>query len=130
LLSSHILAEVEKLCDRVTIIRGGRDVETGTLDELRHLTRSTVTARVSGDVGGLRDADGVHNLHIDGERIRFDADDHAIADLLPRLIDLHVAGLTITPPSLEELFMRHYGDDIAAGEDEDAPAGGRRRAGA
>ncbi|MGO1834814.1 MAG: ATP-binding cassette domain-containing protein [Actinomycetaceae bacterium] len=130
LLSSHILAEVEKLCDRVTIIRGGRDVESGTLDELRHLTRSTVTARVSGDVGGLGDADGVHDLVVDGDRIRFDADDHAIADLLPRLIDLRVAGLTITPPSLEELFMRHYGDDIDAGEDEDASVGGRRRAGA
>lgn len=111
LLSSHILAEVEKLCDRVTIIRAGRDVESGTLAELRHLTRSTVTATTSGDTRGLQDLASVHGLQADGRRIRFDVDDTAVADVLPVLTRMDVTGLTITPPSLEDLFLRHYGDE-------------------
>lgn len=113
LLSSHILAEVEKLCDRVTIIRAGRDVETGTLAQLRHLTRSTVaatTATTPPDLQELQDLDGVHDLHVDGDRLRFDVDDTAVATVLPVLTRMGVSGLTITPPSLEDLFLRHYGD--------------------
>lgn len=110
LLSSHILAEVEKLCDRVTIIRAGRDVETGTLAQLRHLTRSTVAATLTSDPSSLRDLEGVHDLHVDGARLRFDVDDTAVAGVLPELTRMGVSGLTITPPSLEDLFLRHYGD--------------------
>lgn len=110
LLSSHILAEVEKLCDRVTIIRAGRDVETGTLAQLRHLTRSTVAATLTSDPSSLRDLEGAHDLHVDGARLRFDVDDTAVAGVLPELTRMGVSGLTITPPSLEDLFLRHYGD--------------------
>ncbi|PYG00203.1 ABC-2 type transport system ATP-binding protein [Georgenia satyanarayanai] len=111
LLSSHILAEVEKLCDTVTIIRAGRDVESGTLAELRHLTRSTVTATTTADLDRVRRAPGVHDLAVDGGRLRFDVDDTAVPQLLPVLAELGVHNLTITPPSLEDQFLRHYGDE-------------------
>jgi ABC-2 type transport system ATP-binding protein len=116
LLSSHILAEVEKLCDTVTIIRAGRDVETGTLAELRHLTRSTVTATTSADPVALSRAVGVHDLTVDDGFLRFDVDNAHVNDVLRLLADHRVENLTIAPPSLEELFMRHYGDEIAAPE--------------
>ena len=110
LLSSHILAEVEKLCDTVTIIRAGRDVESGTLAQLRHLTRSAVTATTSAGPGRLGGLPGVHHLvHEDG-RLGFDVDDARVPEVLRALADLGVQNLTVTPPSLEELFLRHYGD--------------------
>ncbi len=112
LLSSHILAEVEKLCDTVTIIRAGRAVESGTLDELRHLTRSTVTATTDADPAPLRVLEGVHDLAAERGRLRFDIDDRALHDVLPVLTTMAVTGLTITPPSLEDLFLRHYGDEL------------------
>ncbi|MGP9580642.1 MULTISPECIES: ABC transporter ATP-binding protein [unclassified Brachybacterium] len=115
LLSSHILAEVEKLCDTVTIIRAGKDVESGTLAQLRHLTRSTVAATSSADPARLTALDGVHDLVVDGDRLRFDVDDAAMHDVLPALTRMDVTALTITPPSLEDLFLRHYGDDLTAG---------------
>jgi ABC-2 type transport system ATP-binding protein len=118
LLSSHILSEVEALCDRVSIIRAGRLVESGTLAELRHLTRSSVAfARRDGDERTLAVLDGVHDLAIDDGRVRFTVDSDRIAEVLPALGRLGVQGLTVAPPSLEELFLRHYGDDAAlAGE--------------
>ncbi|MDV3222641.1 ABC transporter ATP-binding protein [Intrasporangium sp.] len=112
LLSSHILAEVEKLCDTVTIIRAGRDVETGTLAELRHLTRSTVTATTAADPAALSGATGVHDLTVDDGYLRFDVDNAHVNDVLRLLADTGVENLTIAPPSLEELFMRHYGDEV------------------
>ena len=115
LLSSHILAEVEKLCDTVTIIRAGKDVESGTLAELRHLTRSTVAATTSADAADLAAMEGVHDLVVEGSRLRFDVDDAAVHDVLPVLTRMQTTSLTITPPSLEDLFLRHYGDDLAAG---------------
>lgn len=115
LLSSHILAEVEKLCDTVTIIRAGRDVESGTLAQLRHLTRSTVAATTEADTAALGRTHGVHDLVVEGGRVRFDVDDTAIHDVLPILTGMDVRGLTITPPSLEDLFLRHYGDDLRGG---------------
>ena len=114
LLSSHILAEVEKLCDTVTIIRAGTDVESGTLAQLRHLTRSTVAATTSAEPTQLTTLQGVHDLVVDGDRLRFDVDDAAVHDVLPALTRMGVTALTITPPSLEDLFLRHYGDDLAA----------------
>jgi len=112
LLSSHILSEVEQLCDRVTIIRAGQTVETGTLDELRHLTRTEVTFRAEG-VGeeALAQLPGAHELQVREGRVRFTADSDSLAALLAALARLDVRGLTVAPPSLEELFLRHYGDD-------------------
>ena len=120
LLSSHILAEVEKLCDTVTIIRAGRDVETGTLAELRHLTRSTVTATTTADASAgaamLATATGVHDLTVDDGYLRFDVDNTHVNALLRLLADAGVENLTIAPPSLEELFLRHYGDEVPVEE--------------
>ena len=110
LLSSHILSEVEKLCDSVTIIRAGHDVESGSLAELRHLTRSTVSATTRADASRLAHFDGVHDFNVDRGRVTFDIDGTRIAPLLPELAALGADNLTITPPSLEDLFIRHYGD--------------------
>jgi ABC-2 type transport system ATP-binding protein len=119
LLSSHILAEVEALCDRVSIIRSGRSVESGTLTELRHLTRTSITAELARDGDGLATLDGLHDLELDrrpggGSRAHFDIDSDHLAEALRRLTDLEVRSLTVQPPTLEELFLRHYGDELAA----------------
>lgn len=116
LLSSHILGEVEKLCDTVTIIRAGRDVETGTLSQLRHLTRSAVTATTTADPAALSAAEGVHNLSAEDGYLRFDVDNARVNEVLLLLAGAGVENLTITPPSLEELFLRHYGDAGAVEE--------------
>ncbi|WP_433116942.1 ABC transporter ATP-binding protein [Micromonospora sp. CA-246542] len=108
LLSSHILAEVEALCDRVTIIRNGRDVETGTLSELRHLRRTSIEAELTGPVDGLGQLSGVHDLRVDGQRVRFDVEDAALDSALRRLTEIGVRSLVSQPPTLEELFLRHY----------------------
>jgi ABC-2 type transport system ATP-binding protein len=114
LLSSHILAEVEKLCDRVTIIRAGRTVESGTLEELRHLTRSSVTAVTERDPSVLAGLAGVHGLAVDRHRATFLVDNDHLDTVLRELAGLGVRSLVTTPPSLEELFLRHYGDELAA----------------
>jgi len=118
LLSSHILSEVEKVCDTVTIIRGGRDVESGTLDDLRHLTRSSVTAVVDRDPSAIATMAGVHDLATTengvGTRVTFDVDNAEMGRVLPAVSALGVHSFTAQPPSLEELFMRHYGDELAA----------------
>jgi ABC-2 type transport system ATP-binding protein len=109
LLSSHILAEVEKLCDTVTIIRAGRTVDSGSLAELRHLTRSTVTAVTDADPRPLAGLPGVHGLSVDGDRVTFLVDDADLDGVLRALASLGVRSLVAAPPSLEELFLRHYG---------------------
>jgi ABC-2 type transport system ATP-binding protein len=116
LLSSHIMSEVEQLCDRVSIIRTGRIVETGTLADLRHLTRTEVsfeTAERSPDAAtaGIPDA---HDAVVEDGRLRFTVDSDRVNAVLPVLAERAVAGLRIAPPSLEELFLRHYGDDASA----------------
>ncbi|MBV2364474.1 ABC transporter ATP-binding protein [Streptomonospora nanhaiensis] len=114
LLSSHILSEVEALCDRVSIIRAGRTVETGTLADLRHLSRITVTAVVSSPPDeGLAGLPGVHDLAAEGDRLRLRADPAALPGVCERLAALGVRDLSAQPPTLEELFLRHY--DTAAG---------------
>ncbi|MFG1944166.1 ATP-binding cassette domain-containing protein [Nonomuraea sp. NPDC048826] len=110
LLSSHILAEVEALCDRVTIIRDGRAVESGTLDELRHLQRTTVEARLARPHVGLDALPGVHDLEVNGTRVRFEVDPDRLDPVLRALAEAGVRGLTCHPPTLEELFLRHYQD--------------------
>ncbi|MFV0525833.1 MAG: ATP-binding cassette domain-containing protein [Acidimicrobiales bacterium] len=112
LLSSHILAEVEALCDRVSIIRAGRTVEHGTLDQLRHLTRTSVEAETAHpvDLGGVP---GVHDLRVDGARIECQVDNAALGEVVSRLSAQGVVSLISRPPSLEQLFLRHYGDEAA-----------------
>jgi ABC-2 type transport system ATP-binding protein len=107
LLSSHILSEAEALSDRVTIIRDGRAVETGTLAEMRHLTRDLVDAELAGPVH-LGDLAGVHDLVTDGKRLRCEVEQAALNDVLARLTTVGVRSLTCRPPTLEELFLRHY----------------------
>jgi len=113
LLSSHILAEVEKLCDTVTIIRAGRTVESGTLAELRHLTRTTVTAVTDRDPTGLADLPGVHDLAVEDGRVTFSVDAAHLDPVVRALGTLGVRNLVSTPPSLEDLFLRHYGEELA-----------------
>ncbi|RAO58510.1 ABC transporter ATP-binding protein [Micromonospora saelicesensis] len=114
LLSSHVLAEVEALCDRVSIIREGRTVESGTLTELRHLTRTAVTVETASPVTGLDALPGVHDVHeVDG-RTHLEVEPAHLDELLGQLIRFGVRALTSTPPTLEQLFLRHYGDDPAA----------------
>jgi ABC-2 type transport system ATP-binding protein len=115
LLSSHILSEVEQLCDRVSIIRAGRVVETGTLAELRHLTRTEISFEGT-DAAAAAGIAGAHDASASEGRVRFTVDSDAVAGTLPELTRRNVAGLRIAPPSLEELFLRHYGDDLAAME--------------
>ncbi len=109
LLSSHILAEVEALCDRVTLIREGRAAETGTLDELRHLTRISIRAELAGPAAGLAAVPGVHDLHAHDSSVRFDVDAGALDAALRQLTSVGVRSLVSQPPTLEELFLRHYG---------------------
>jgi ABC-2 type transport system ATP-binding protein len=108
LLSSHILAEVEALCERVSIIRAGRTVDTGTLEELRHLSRTTVIAETASPPEGLDRIPGVHRLQVDGDRVHCQADPGSLEDVLRVLTDAGVRSLESRPPTLEELFLRHY----------------------
>ena len=112
LLSSHILAEVESLCDRVTIIRAGRTVQSGNLSELRHLTRTSMTVETREPAGTLAAIEGVHDLVIDGTRTTMSVDSDAIEPVVARLASLGVTAMVSQPPTLEELFLRHYGDEL------------------
>jgi ABC-2 type transport system ATP-binding protein len=117
LLSSHILSEVEQLCNRVSIIRAGTCVESGTLGELRRLTRTEVSFFAEGvSIERVAALPGVADVATVGGRIRFTAEGEKLSTLLPALAALDVHGLTIAPPSLEELFLRHYGDELAAAD--------------
>jgi ABC-2 type transport system ATP-binding protein len=108
LLSSHILSEVERLADRATIIREGRAVESGTLDELRHLRRSRITATVARVPEGLDTLAGVHDLTVDGTALGCTVDPDALPEVLRRLTEAGVTALTSAPPTLEELFLDAY----------------------
>ena len=112
LLSSHILAEVEKLCDRVTIIRQGRAVQSGTLDEMRHLTRTSIAVSTDRPIQGLDAIDGVHDVAIDDGQVRFDVDSAALDETIRHLSSFGIRSLVSQPPTLEELFLRHYGDEL------------------
>ena len=113
LLSSHILAEVEALCDRVSIIRHGRTVKTGTLTELRHLTRTSISAELAGPPDGLASLPGVHDLRVDGAMVRCQVEPAQLDEVLRRLASVGVRSLVSQPPTLEELFLRHYSDDVS-----------------
>jgi ABC-2 type transport system ATP-binding protein len=108
LLSSHILAEVEALCDRVSIIRKGRRVESGTLAELRHLTRTSIEAELAQAPNGLAALPGVHGLEVNGARVRLEVDTARLQPVLEQLTAAGVRNLVSRPPTLEELFLHHY----------------------
>jgi ABC-2 type transport system ATP-binding protein len=112
LLSSHIFSEVEALCDRVSIIREGRTVEAGTLAELRHLTRTSISVETTKPITGLVELPGVHDVDLDTTRAKFDVDTGELDPVLRYLTRFEVRALASAPPSLEELFMRHYGDKL------------------
>ncbi|MBE1581176.1 ATP-binding cassette domain-containing protein [Amycolatopsis sp. TRM77291] len=114
LLSSHILAEVEALCDKVSIIRNGHTVETGTLAELRHLTRTSISAELAGPPNGLTRLENIHDLKVEGNRVRFDVETRSLDDALRQLTQVGVRSLTSQPPTLEELFLRHYTTEASA----------------
>jgi polyether ionophore transport system ATP-binding protein len=108
LLSSHILSEVEELCDRVSIIRAGCTVDSGSLSELRHLARTAIIAELSRPPAGLDALPGVHGLELDGATVRCQAEQDALESVLRILTDAGVRSLTTRPPTLEELFLRYY----------------------
>jgi len=112
LLSSHILAEVEALCDRVTIIRAGKTVETGSLSELRHLTRTSISVETVAPPGDLAALAGIHDLRVTDHRATFDVDTARLDAAVRQLTRLGIRSLTSRPPTLEELFLRHYGDAV------------------
>jgi len=113
LLSSHILAEVEALCDRVSIIRSGRTVQSGTLAQLRHLTRTTVVAETARRAHDLSTLPGVHNPEFLDGRVTFDVDSDDLDAAMRVLTTVGLRSLTAHPPTLEELFLRQYGDQVA-----------------
>lgn len=108
ILSSHILSEVEKLADRVAVIRKGEIVETGTLDDLRHLIRYQYKVETEKEAVGLKELSSVHDLQIKENEATFQADSDAIDEILKTLLLYGVKKLEATPPTLEDLFMRHY----------------------
>ncbi|MGO4419174.1 DUF4162 domain-containing protein, partial [Streptomyces sp. MCAF7] len=102
----------EALCDRVSIIRKGRTIETGSLAELRHLTRTSVTAELAGSPNGLSTLPGIHDLDVQGKRVKLQVDTDKLDAVVRQLSEAGVRSLISTPPTLEELFLRHYQDDI------------------
>jgi ABC-2 type transport system ATP-binding protein len=116
LLSSHILAQVEKLADRVSIIRQGSIVQTGTLSELRHLTRTTIEVDTTMPFAVLEQVPGIHDLEIIDGRVRFAAEGDHLGDVVRALSGFEIRGLTSHPPTLEELMLRHYGDDLTGAD--------------
>ena len=108
LLSSHILAEVEALCDRVSIIRNGKTVESGSLDELRHLRRPSISADLTRSGSWLNGVPGIHNLRVQDHHVEFEVDPERLTEVLSKLTELGVRSLVSQPPTLEELFLRHY----------------------
>ena len=113
LLSSHILAEVEALCDRVSIIRAGVNVQSGTLAELRHLTRTTVIAETVRPAAGLTRIEGVHHVQNEDHRVVMEVESDRLEAVVRALADLGIASLQAHPPTLEELFLREYGEEVS-----------------
>jgi ABC-2 type transport system ATP-binding protein len=112
LLSSHILAETEALCERVTIIRAGRTVETGTLESMRHLSRTSIKAEMIGDPGDISRIKGVEDVAVQGRTLSAQVDGESLAEVIKALGDAGVRSLISQPPTLEDLFLRHY--DVGA----------------
>ena len=111
LLSSHILREVEELCDRVSIIKSGRTVQSGSLDELRHLTHTTVIAETERPADGLTGLPGINGLQEQDHRVSFAVDAEHLSAAIAHLSGLGIRSLVSHPPTLEELFLREYGEE-------------------
>lgn len=118
LFSSHVLAEVEKICDRVTIIREGRTVESGALDELRHLDRMSVRAELKRPADSFEGLGGIHNVKTDGQWIEFEVDADKLEVALEHLLQFGVKNLISNPPTLGDLFMRHYEEASSSSTEE------------
>ena len=116
LLASHILSEVEALCDRVSIIREGTIVESGTLPELRHLTRTSIDAVLDQPLVTSHEISGAHDVVVDGHRFQCQVDADDLAGVLRQLADRGIRSITAQPPTLEELFLRHYRSRAPAGD--------------
>jgi ABC-2 type transport system ATP-binding protein len=125
LLSSHILAEVEALADRLTIIREGRAVESGTLAELRHLTRTAISVATARPLDGLAELDGLHDVEVDGTKARFEVEPDAMGTVQRWLAERDVVSLTSSPPTLQQLFLRHYGERLTDAEMAELPEAAR-----
>ena len=119
LLSSHILAQVEVLADRISIVRQGRIVETGSLSELRHMTRTTIVAEVDREIGTLGELEGVHDLEMQDRKVTFQVDGDRVDGVVRALAPLGVRSLVAHPPTLEQLLMRHSGDGAPTDDRED-----------
>lgn len=119
LLSSHILAQVEELCDRISIIRQGKVVESGSLGDMRHLTRTTIIAETAQPVSELATLPGVHNVESSDGSLRFDVDAEHLDMAVRHLSGAGIRSLVSQPPTLEQIFLRHYGDSIEAVEETD-----------
>ena len=115
LLSSHILAQVEVLADRISIVRQGRIVETGSLSELRHMTRTTVIAETTRPAHELAQLPGVHDLTVEDQTVRFQLDGDRFDEAMRALTPLGVHSLVAHPPTLEQLLIRHYGEGADTG---------------
>ena len=108
LLSSHILAETETLCQRVTIIRAGRTVESGTLESMRHLSRTAIKAEMIGDPGDITRIQGVEDVSVEGRTLRAQVDGDSLGELIRVLGEAGIKSLVCQPPTLEDLFLQHY----------------------
>lgn len=118
LLSSHILSEVEKLCDRVAIIREGQIIEKGTLDEMRHLTRTKVIVSTRKALDEIENIKGIHNIIQNSNHLEFQADTEEIGNIIRYLSTFEILKIECAPPTLEDLFMRHYEGDYSSKGDE------------
>ena len=112
LLSSHILAEAEALSDRLSIIRAGRVVLSGSLADLRHVTRTTVVAETDGPADRIGEVEGVHHPRLRDGVVTFDVDSDHLGAAMVALAALGVRSLVAHPPTLEELFLRQYGEEV------------------
>lgn len=112
LLSSHILAQVEVLADRMSIVRKGKIVESGSLADLRHLGRTTVAVTTAQPISTLAGREGVHDLHVEGKQTILSVDTTHLPEVMRELADRGIHAINATPPTLEQLLLRHYGDEL------------------
>ena len=120
LLSSHILAEVEKLCDRITIIRNGKTIQSGTLTEMRHLTNTTITVSTKKAIVGLSKVAPIHNATIEKNHARFEVAGKDLDNIFKHLTKFSIQSVTSHPPTLEEMFMSHYNEDPNLEQDQES----------
>lgn len=118
LLSSHILSEVEHMCDRIAIIRAGQIIETGTLDDMRQLSRTQVTVTTEKENTQIAQNPAVHGFKQTGNKATFAVDSEALATVISDLAPLGVKALQSTPPTLEDLFMRYYNQQEGVADDQ------------